>query len=30
VNDLITERVDEELDMVDWDEKVKDAIRNML
>ena len=30
VNDLITERVDEELDLIDWDEKVKDAIRNML
>jgi hypothetical protein len=30
VNDLITECVDEELDNIDWDEKVKDAIRNML
>jgi len=30
VNDLITTHVDEELDNIDWDEKVKDAIRNML
>jgi hypothetical protein len=30
VNDLITERVDEEIDLIDWDEKVKDAIRNLL
>jgi hypothetical protein len=30
VNDLITERVDEELDLIDWDEKVKDVLREML
>jgi len=30
VNDLITEHVDEELDMIDWDEKVKDVLREML
>jgi SOS response regulatory protein OraA/RecX len=30
VNDLITERVDEELDNIDWDEKVKDVLREML
>jgi len=30
VNDLITEHVDEELDGIDWDEKVKDVLREML
>lgn len=30
VNDLITEHVDEELDRIDWEEKVKDVIRDML
>ena len=30
VNDLITEHVDAELDMIDWDEKVKDVLRDML
>lgn len=30
VNDLITEHVDEELDLIDWDEKVKNVIRDML
>ena len=30
VNDLITEHVDEELDGIDWEEKVKDVIREML
>jgi AAA+ superfamily predicted ATPase len=30
VNDLITEHVDEELDLIDWDEKVKDVLRNLL
>jgi flagellar basal body rod protein FlgC len=30
VNDLITEHVDEELDRIDWDEKVKDVLREML
>lgn len=30
VHDLITEHVDEELDRIDWDEKVKDVIRDML
>lgn len=30
VNDLITEHVDEELDMIDWEEKVKDVLREML
>lgn len=30
VNDLITEHVDEELDRIDWDEKVKDVLRDML
>jgi hypothetical protein len=30
VNDLITEHVDEEIDGIDWDERVKDALRNLL
>lgn len=30
VNDLITEHVDAELDLIDWDEKVKDVLRDML
>jgi beta-glucosidase-like glycosyl hydrolase len=30
VKDIITEHVDEELDMIDWDEKVKDVLREML
>ena len=30
VNDLITEHVDGELDRIDWDEKVKDVLREML
>jgi hypothetical protein len=30
VNDLITEHVDEELDKLDWDERVKDVLRDML
>lgn len=30
VNDLITEHVDEELDLIDWEEKVKDVLREML
>lgn len=30
VNDLITERVDEEIDRIDWDERVKDVLREML
>jgi hypothetical protein len=30
VNDLITQHVDEELDNIDWDEKVKDVLRDML
>jgi hypothetical protein len=30
VNDLITEHVDEELDRIDWEEKVKDVLREML
>jgi regulator of replication initiation timing len=30
VNDLITEHVDSELDNIDWDEKVKDVLRDML
>ena len=30
VNDLITEHVDAELDNIDWDEKVKDVLREML
>ena len=30
VNDLITEHVDEELDGIDWEEKVKDGLRGML
>jgi hypothetical protein len=30
VQDIITEQMDEEIDGIDWDEKVKDAIRNLL
>jgi hypothetical protein len=30
VNDLITEHVDEELDKLDWEERVKDVLRDML
>jgi hypothetical protein len=30
VNDLITTHVDEELDLIDWEEKVKDVLREML
>ena len=30
VNDLITEHVDEEIDGIDWDERVKEALRNLL
>ncbi len=30
VNDLITEHVDEELDRIDWEDKVKDVLRDML
>jgi hypothetical protein len=30
VNDLITGHVDSELDLIDWDEKVKDVLREML
>ncbi len=30
VQDIITEQMDEELDNIDWDEKVTDAIRNLL
>ena len=30
VKDIITEHVDEELDNIDWDEKVKDVLRDML
>lgn len=30
VNDLITEHVDEELDRIDWEERVKDVLRDML
>jgi hypothetical protein len=30
VNDLITEHVDSELDNIDWDERVKDVLREML
>ena len=30
VQDIITEHVDEELDRIDWDEKVKDVLRDML
>lgn len=30
VTDLITEHVDEELDGIDWEEKVKDVLRDML
>jgi len=30
VNDLITEHVDSELDLIDWEEKVKDVLREML
>jgi hypothetical protein len=30
VKDIITQHVDEELDNLDWDEKVKDVLREML
>jgi hypothetical protein len=30
VKDIITQHVDEELDGIDWEEKVKDVIRDML
>jgi hypothetical protein len=30
VNDLIIEHVDSELDLIEWDEKVKDVLRDML
>ena len=30
VQDIITEHVDEEIDRIDWDEKVKDVLREML
>lgn len=30
VKDIITEHVDEELEGIDWDEKVKDVLREML
>lgn len=30
VQDIITEHVDEELDRIDWEEKVKDVLRDML
>lgn len=30
VCDIITEQLDEEIDGVDWDERVKDALRNLL
>ena len=30
VQDIITEHVDEDLDRIDWDEKIKDVIRDML
>lgn len=30
VCDIITEQLDEEIDGIDWDEKVKDALRNLL
>jgi hypothetical protein len=30
VKDIITQHVDEELDNIDWDEKVKDVLREML
>lgn len=30
VQDIITEHVDEELDLIDWEEKVKDVLRDML
>lgn len=30
VQDIITEHVDEELDRIDWEEKVKDVLREML
>lgn len=30
VKDLITEHVDEEIDGIDWEEKVKDVLREML
>ena len=30
VKDIITQHVDEEIDGIDWDEKVKDVLRDML
>lgn len=30
VNDIVTTQIDEELDMIDWEEKVKDVLRDML
>ena len=30
VKDIVTQHVDEELDNLDWDEKVKDVLRDML
>jgi hypothetical protein len=30
VKDIVTQHVDEELDGIDWDEKVKDVLRDML
>lgn len=30
VNDLITQHVDEEIDGIDWEDKVKDVLRDML
>ncbi len=30
VQDIITEQMDEEIDGIDWDERVKDALRNLL
>jgi hypothetical protein len=30
VKDIITQHVDEELDSIDWEEKVKDVLRDML
>lgn len=30
VNDIVTTQIDEELDLIDWEEKVKDVLRGML
>ena len=30
VNDIVTERIDEEIDAIDWDERVKEVLREML